>query len=65
MVIRNRLTESFMSSPLGTGPHMIVSRHIGLNSGRTSSTVARSTASIATSSPASAGFREPETGAST
>eukprot|EP01032_Pedospumella_encystans_P000536 gene536-615_t len=61
MVIRNRLTESFISSACGTGPQTTVSWHMGLSSGRTASTASASPASIATSCPASAGLREPET----
>ena len=49
----------------GTGPQTTVSWHMGLSSGRTASTASASPASIATSCPASAGLREPETGAST
>src|ERR1700730_17536319 len=49
----------------GTGPQIIVSRHIGVSSGRTSAMASASPASMATSWPASAGLRDPETGAST
>ncbi len=65
IAIRNVLTASFISRPLGTWPVATISRHIGASRARTSSTAAGSPASIATSRPASAGWREPDTGAST
>src|SRR5438552_3008651 len=43
----------------------MTARHIAASSGRTDSTTSGSPPTIATSWPASAGFREPETGAST
>jgi hypothetical protein len=65
VVIRKTLTASFISKPLGTGPHTTVFAHIGCSSGRISSTASASPASLATSAPASAGPRDPDTGAST
>jgi hypothetical protein len=63
MLIRNVLTASFISSPLGTGPQSTACRTIGATSVRTRS--ASSPATMATSWAFSAGTREPDTGAST
>ena len=63
--IRKTFTASLVSSAPGTSPQRNVEEHSGASSGSTRSSESGSPASIATSWPASAGTREPDTGAST
>ncbi|GAA3882985.1 hypothetical protein GCM10022243_54490 [Saccharothrix violaceirubra] len=65
VVIRKTFTANFISAPPGTGPHSTTSAHIGPSNGVTRRTSSSRPAIIATSVPASAGPREPDTGAST